>query len=152
MLVALWCLNATFNNISVISWRLVLLVEETTAPGKNHWPVASHWQTLSHNVVSSTHRHEGFELTTLVVIGTDYTGSCKSNYHMITNNILDDINFCFSSITKTQILMAIQSAFLLNFSFGSVFSEMKIKKCRQSDDNRFHGPLGQVHLINSIIA
>jgi hypothetical protein len=83
--------NATFNNISVISWRLVLLVEETTAPGKNHWPVASHWQTLSHNVVSSTHRHEGFELTTLVVIGTDYTGSCKSNYHMITNNILNDM-------------------------------------------------------------
>jgi hypothetical protein len=26
----------------------------------------------------------GFELTTLVVIGTDYTGSCKSNYHAIT--------------------------------------------------------------------
>ena len=26
----------------------------------------------------------GFELATLVVIGTDYTGSCKSNYHTIT--------------------------------------------------------------------
>ena len=25
----------------------------------------------------------GFELTVLVVIGTDCTGSCKSNYHMI---------------------------------------------------------------------
>jgi hypothetical protein len=25
-----------------------------------------------------------FELTMLVVIGTDCTGSCKSNYHMIT--------------------------------------------------------------------
>ena len=25
-----------------------------------------------------------FELTTLVVISTDYTGSCKSNYHTIT--------------------------------------------------------------------
>ena len=25
----------------------------------------------------------GFELTTLVVICTDFTGSCKSNYHMI---------------------------------------------------------------------
>jgi hypothetical protein len=29
------------------------LVEETGVPGENHWPVASHWQTLSHNVVSS---------------------------------------------------------------------------------------------------
>ena len=26
--------NATFNNISVISWRSVLLVEETEVPGK----------------------------------------------------------------------------------------------------------------------
>jgi hypothetical protein len=26
----------------------------------------------------------GFELTTLVVIGTDYTGSCKSKYHTVT--------------------------------------------------------------------
>jgi hypothetical protein len=25
----------------------------------------------------------GFELTTLVLIGTDYIGSCKSNYHTI---------------------------------------------------------------------
>ena len=34
--------NATFNNISVISWRSVLLVEETGVPGENHRPVASH--------------------------------------------------------------------------------------------------------------
>ena len=26
----------------------------------------------------------GFKLTTLVMIGTDCTGSCKSNYNMIT--------------------------------------------------------------------
>jgi len=31
--------NATFNNILVILWRSVLLVEET---GGNHRPVASH--------------------------------------------------------------------------------------------------------------
>ena len=46
--------NATLNNISVITWRSVLLVDETVVPGENHQPVASHWQTLSHNVVSST--------------------------------------------------------------------------------------------------
>ena len=49
-------LNATFNNISVISWRSVLLVDETGVPGENHRPVASHWQTLSFNVISSTPR------------------------------------------------------------------------------------------------
>jgi len=26
--------NATFNNISIIQWRLVLLVEETGVPGE----------------------------------------------------------------------------------------------------------------------
>ena len=33
--------NATFNNISVISWRSVLLVEESGVPRENHLPVAS---------------------------------------------------------------------------------------------------------------
>ena len=46
--------NATFNNISVNSWRSVLLVEENRVPWEHHRPAASHWLTLSHNVVSST--------------------------------------------------------------------------------------------------
>jgi hypothetical protein len=48
--------NATFNNISFISRRSVLLMEETGVPGKNYRPAASHRQTVSHNVVSSTPR------------------------------------------------------------------------------------------------
>jgi len=35
-------LNATFNNISVISWWSVLLVEESEGPRENHRPVTSH--------------------------------------------------------------------------------------------------------------
>ena len=50
--------NATFNNISVIWRRSVLLVEETGVPGENHRPATSHSQTLSHNVVSSTPGHQ----------------------------------------------------------------------------------------------
>jgi hypothetical protein len=50
--------NTTYHNISVILWQSVLLVEETGVPGENHQPVVSHWQTLSHNVISSTPRHE----------------------------------------------------------------------------------------------
>ena len=34
--------DVTFNNISVITWRSVLLVEETEVPGKNPGPAASH--------------------------------------------------------------------------------------------------------------
>ena len=50
--------NATFNTILVLLWRSILLVEETGVPRENHRPVASHWHTLSHNVVSSIPCHE----------------------------------------------------------------------------------------------
>ena len=36
-------LNATFSNISAISWRPVLVVEEAGVPGENHRPWASNW-------------------------------------------------------------------------------------------------------------
>ena len=61
-IITLWVmamvLNATFNNLSDISWRSVLLVEETRVPGENNRPAASHWKTLSHNVVSPSPGHE----------------------------------------------------------------------------------------------
>jgi len=47
--------NDTLNNISFISWRSVLLVEETA--DLPH--CRKYWQTLSHNVVSSTPRLGG---------------------------------------------------------------------------------------------
>jgi hypothetical protein len=58
--IAVWImvLNTTFNNISAISLRPVLLMEETRVPWEYYRPVASQGQTLSHNVVSSTPRHE----------------------------------------------------------------------------------------------
>ena len=34
--------NATFNNISAISWQSILLVEETRVPRENHWPATGH--------------------------------------------------------------------------------------------------------------
>ena len=40
--VCLMVFNATLNNISIISWRSVLLVDETGVLGENHRPVASH--------------------------------------------------------------------------------------------------------------
>ena len=64
--------NATFNNISVISWRSVLLVEETGVLGKNYRPTVSHWQTLSHNVVSSTHRLSGIRTDNVSVVSVKH--------------------------------------------------------------------------------
>ena len=50
--------NATFTNISVISWGSILLVEDIGVPRENHRSVASHRQNLSHNILSSTPHHE----------------------------------------------------------------------------------------------
>jgi hypothetical protein len=93
-----WCLMP-LSVISVISWRSVLLVEETGGPGENHWPVASHRQTLSHNVVHPP-PWSRFELKTSVVIGTDCIGSCKSNYHTMTapkNQVWTQVLSCLQS-------------------------------------------------------
>ena len=46
--------NITLN-IPIMSF---LLVEEIGVPEENHWPVTSHQQTLSHNVISSTSSYE----------------------------------------------------------------------------------------------
>jgi hypothetical protein len=51
--------NAIANNISVISWWSVLLVMESGVSREKHQPAASHLQTLSHNVVTSTPRLSG---------------------------------------------------------------------------------------------
>jgi hypothetical protein len=63
------CINQTnpsvrkgfgLDRLYCISWRSVLLVEETRVPGENHRPVVSQWQTLSHNVVSNTPHQERY--------------------------------------------------------------------------------------------
>jgi hypothetical protein len=46
--------NATFNNISVISWRSVLLVEESGVPGENHRPVASQTNFITYFYIEYT--------------------------------------------------------------------------------------------------
>ena len=43
MLIWFIVFNSTFINISTISWRPVLVVEEAGVPGENHRPWASNW-------------------------------------------------------------------------------------------------------------
>jgi hypothetical protein len=74
--------NTSFNNISVISWRSVSLVEETEDP-ENTTDLSRVTDKLYH-IMLYTSPSSRFELTTSMIIGTDCTGSCKSIYHTIT--------------------------------------------------------------------
>jgi len=91
--------NATFNNLWVIPWWLILLMEKTGVPGENHRPVESHWQTLSHNVVWSTLR-----LSRILThnFSGDCIGSCKSNYYTNTTAPPSNCNFA-ENVTNIQI-------------------------------------------------
>jgi hypothetical protein len=57
--------NATFNNISVISWQSVLLVEDTRVLEK----------TTDLPQFTDKFYQTGYQLTTLVGMGTDCIGS-----------------------------------------------------------------------------
>ena len=76
--------NATFNNIIVISWWEVLLVEETRVSGETTdlsqvtdklYHIMLHWAHLAMSRI---------QLWALVVTGTDCTRSYKCNYHTTT--------------------------------------------------------------------
>ena len=90
VLVRVTVLNDTFNNISVLSWQWVLLMEKTRVPGENYWPVTDKfYHTMLYRVHFAWAR---FELTTLVVIGTCCIGSYEPNYHTIMTTTVPGIN------------------------------------------------------------
>ena len=65
----------------VIREGVFILMMLTEVPRENHQPSASHWQTYNIMLYQVHLAWAGFELRTLVAIGTDCIGSCKSNYH-----------------------------------------------------------------------
>ena len=129
-------INATFNNISTILWWSVLFVEETGVPGENHDLPQVNLSHNSINCIEYTSSWAGFELTTLVVIGTDCIGSYKSNYHAIMTmmalgvcTVTVDHKFCQDS---DQHKFSKQVSILMKIELQCT-NNKKSQTCRKSD-------------------
>jgi hypothetical protein len=124
-----WCLTPLSTNISVISWWWVLLVEETVVPGENHRLAASHWQTLSHNVVwnTPTITDSIFRITKIavyiVLFSIVFVGTILSwgSLHMLTNELYVDNWFYGLTYICNKELLYKYSKYLssLNASHGT---------------------------------
>jgi hypothetical protein len=122
--------SSTFNDISVITWWSVLLVEET---GETHWSTASHWPTLSHNAVSSTPRLSGIRLRNVNdVIGTDCICSSKSKHHPITTTTAPIMLYTY------QLLVWRVMVFNVIFNNISVTSWWSVLLVEEIRDNHRH--------------
>ena len=117
--------NATLSNIAVIWWQSVPLVEETGVPGENHRPAASHWQTLSHNVVLNTPCLYG--IRTHNVSGDMHwlNRYCKCNYHRIMTTTSPGSSVILletcSVLTNSVIFISLSNAHKTSFQIINIY-------------------------------
>jgi hypothetical protein len=94
--------NATFNNISAIMMSCI------GGGNRSAWINPQTCRKSLTNFITQccieyTSPWEGFEVTTLVVINADSTGSCKSNYHTITTMTTSTLrNAYIATVSKYQ--------------------------------------------------
>ena len=100
--------NTNFNNISVLSWWSVLLVEETGVARKETTDLPPVTNKLYYRMLYRVHlAWMGFKLTILVVIGTDCICNYKFNYYMISSTTvpykkIDDLQTTNKTIYTVQ--------------------------------------------------
>ena len=134
LFVYLMVFNATFNNISVISWWSVLLVED---PEKT--TDLSQVADKLYHIMLYTSPRSRLEFTTSVVIGTDCIGICKSNYAISFFLInLNKVNFKAWIQTFFQRCTKEQSQTKTNWAFVTLKMQTFLWSCffpRNFSDN-----------------
>ena len=94
--------NATFNNISAISWWSVLFVEENGVPGENHRSAAIQWHTLSYTMThlyNDTLYHIQWHTLSYIVDTSKLAGLIRYMYYrnlLLLNKLI---------ILKTKVLL-----------------------------------------------
>jgi hypothetical protein len=72
--------NAIVNNISVISWRTALLVEETEVPRENHWYLFV-WRARAASLRVTTENHHNLSITICTVGGMKQYAAGSNSEH-----------------------------------------------------------------------
>jgi hypothetical protein len=131
--------------ISSFQEELVLLVEETGVSSENLRPVASQWQALSHNVVSSTPRLSGIR-----------THNVSGNRHWlqitVNNGDYSSSNIIFSRYNITFCLFSIMN------STACVSKDTPVSSTNKTDryditesDVKHHKPNPSLHYLHNIL-
>ena len=135
ILIGLWRLTSLptvfhlYHGGQFVWWRKREYPEKTT-------DLSQVTNKLSHIILYLVHlAWVGFELTILVGIGTDCTGSCKSNYHMITTTMPRDREYfgktrCLSFFSwPLYCLSFFDLRILINILVSSNSSSVKHSNC-----------------------
>jgi hypothetical protein len=144
--------NATFNNISVILWHLVLLVEATGVLGENHWQILSHIMLyLEHLAMSGIGTHNFVLLREILNTLSHYTNSiikyrCFNHLHCFIFCLI-----CYRSLDlpKEAIDLAGKRQFELK---GSCFTAEKENLRQANNKLSFQNIICKIHWLDLPVA